>query len=88
LLPDEVLVRRSKASFDGAFWHEDSRRLAAEWHGDGVDAELVNPAALAAEWRRERPDPRTLTLLQAVWLARNARSAGEAVEQPLAGVAE
>ncbi len=40
---------------------------------------MVDAAALRAHWAGEVPDPHSLTLLQAAWLA----SAGDRVEQPL-----
>jgi asparagine synthase (glutamine-hydrolysing) len=69
VLPDPVLTRRSKAWFDEAFVSDESRRFAAGWTGTGVDTSLVDPERLAASWRAERPDPRSLLLMQAAWLA-------------------
>jgi asparagine synthetase B (glutamine-hydrolysing) len=69
VLPADVIARRSKAQFDGAFWHEPSRELAARWNGEGVDANLVDVERLHTEWRSDAPDPRTFTLLQSVKLA-------------------
>jgi asparagine synthetase B (glutamine-hydrolysing) len=86
LVPDDVLARRTKASFDGAFWNRHSRAFAAGWSGEGVDADLVDTDALRREWAQERPDARTFTLLQAAWLAANASAGRDRVEQPLAGV--
>ncbi|MBX9244525.1 hypothetical protein ICW40_06850, partial [Actinotalea ferrariae] len=67
LVPDVVVTRRSKAEFGGAFWGPGARAAAAAWDGGGVDPALVDPDALAAAWRSERPDGRTFTLLQHVW---------------------
>jgi asparagine synthase (glutamine-hydrolysing) len=86
LVPDDVLARRTKASFDGAFWNRHSRAFATGWGGGGVGADLVDTDALRREWAQERPDPRTFTLLQAAWLAGNASVGPDRVEQPLAGV--
>lgn len=69
LLPPALLARRSKASFDGAFWTAQARAFAAAWDGHGVDPALVDVAGLRAEWARERPDPHTFALLQQAWLA-------------------
>lgn len=66
LLPDEVLVRRSKAEFGRAFWGPAARAFAAGWDGTGVDTGMVDADALAAVWRSDRPDGRTFTLLQHV----------------------
>jgi asparagine synthetase B (glutamine-hydrolysing) len=68
LLPEAVIERRTKASFDRAFWNEPSRRFAAEWNGSGVDTDLVDPDALRSEWLSESPDPRSYTLAQSVWI--------------------
>ena len=70
LLPDAVLTRRSKGFFDEAFVSEPSREFAARWDGSGVDTSLVDPERLAEVWRAEHPDPRSLLLMQAAWLAR------------------
>jgi hypothetical protein len=86
LLPDDILARRTKASFDGAFWSRWSRAFAARWSGGGVDPGLVDLDALRREWARGQPDARTLTLLQSAWLADSSSAGGERVEQPLAGV--
>ncbi len=89
LLPDAVLARDSKASFDGAFWHRHSRAFAASWDGEAADTSLVDPDALRAEWAKERPDARTFTLLQAAWLERTRSSGGvEHVEQPLTRIGQ
>lgn len=69
LLPDAVLARRSKASFDAAFVSDHSRAFVASWSGDGIDSALVDVDRLAAIWHSGEPDVRTLSLLQAAWLA-------------------
>ena len=69
VLPDTILARCSKASFDGAFFSTPSRAFASSWTGGGVDLEMVDADRLAAEWRSENPDPRSFLLLQSVWLA-------------------
>jgi asparagine synthase (glutamine-hydrolysing) len=76
VLPEDVLARPTKASFDGAFWNAASRAFAARWDGSGVDPELVDADALRDEWRSEAPDPRSFTLAQSAWLA-----SGNGVEQ-------
>ncbi len=89
LLPDAILARETKASFDGAFWNRHSRAFAASWNGEAADPALVDADALRAEWAQERPDARTFTLLQAAWLER-ARASGrvEHVEQPLTRISQ
>jgi len=69
LLPEVVLSRASKAHFDEAFISDHSRSFAAGWTGDGVDGTIVDPEALAREWRSEHPDARSLLLMQAAWLS-------------------
>jgi asparagine synthase (glutamine-hydrolysing) len=80
VLPDDVLARSSKASFDGAFWNDSSRAFASGWDGRGVDQALVDVDALREEWASESPDPRSFTLAQSVWLAVHGGS-GNGLEQ-------
>lgn len=63
-----VLTRGDKAHFDEAFAAEHTREFAATWDGAGVDRWLVDVERLALTWRAEVPDPRSLQLLQSVWL--------------------
>ena len=89
VLPEAVRSRRTKASFDGAFWHAHSRELAGRWAGEGVDTRLVDVDRLREQWASDAPDPRTYTLLQSVKVALDLRSsAGERGDQPLARVVE
>lgn len=69
VLPDSVLARRSKATFDGAFCSHHSRAFAARWTGSGVDRSLVDAQRVADVWNAVRPDPRSFSLMQAAWLA-------------------
>jgi asparagine synthetase B (glutamine-hydrolysing) len=69
LLPQDVTARRSKSTYDLAFWTSHSRRLVESWDGNTVDPELVDPEALRAEWSQPNPDSRSLLLLQQVALA-------------------
>ena len=69
VLPPDVIARRTKAAFEGAFWHEYSRALVERWQGEGVDESLVDVERLAAEWQSDAPDPRTYTLLQSIKVA-------------------
>jgi asparagine synthetase B (glutamine-hydrolysing) len=87
LLPEKLLTRGSKASFDRAFWSRHSRELVERWEGQGIDEELVDGEALRAMWATDDPDPRSFTLLQAVWLALEdgARSARGDLEQAVTG---
>lgn len=69
VLPEPVLARCSKATFDEAFCSRHSRAFAAAWTGGGVDTSLVDSDRVAAVWNAVRPDPRSLSLMQAAWLA-------------------
>ena len=69
VLPDAVLSRRSKAFFDEAFISDHTRAFASGWNGAGVDPTLVDLDRLGEEWRSDHPDPRSLLLIQAAWLA-------------------
>ena len=68
VLPDELLDRQTKASFDAAYFGSASRRFAERWSGGGVDAELVDPEALRREWLEPVPDFRSALPLQLAWL--------------------
>jgi asparagine synthase (glutamine-hydrolysing) len=78
LLPQDVYERRSKASFNRAFFGAHSRALADEWEPAEVDEELVDVDALRAVWQEQAPDGRTFTLLQSIWLGRHERASTEA----------
>ncbi len=86
LLPEPVLARTSKATFDHAFWNRHSRVFAASWQGEGVDAEIVDTEALRREWMSPAPNPRSYLLAQAAWLE-GTRSAGasDELEQDVGG---
>lgn len=87
LLPDEVLVRPTKASLDRPFWNRHSRAFVASWDGRGVDPALVDPAALRATWSAPAPHAGSSTLLQAAWLSRDGggTSGRQHGEEPLDG---
>lgn len=78
VLPDEILRRSSKASFDRAYMGEPTRDFARGWDGSGVDTALVDPEALRAAWLSVRPSTLSGTLLQQAWLAAQPVSAGGA----------
>jgi hypothetical protein len=75
VLPEDVLSRSTKSSFDGAFFAAPSRAFAADWDGGGVDHAVVDVEALRAEWLGDAPDARSFLALQAAWLA--ARSGAQ-----------
>lgn len=76
LLPREVYERRTKASFNRAFFGPWARALVESWDGEGVDRALVDADALRAAWSQDVPDGRSFTLLQSLWLRSGSR--GEA----------
>lgn len=87
LLPEPVLARATKASFDEAFWNRHSRAFAASWDGSGVDAEVVDTELLRREWSSPAPNPRSYLLLQAAWLdgARSGGAASDEIEEQIGG---
>jgi asparagine synthetase B (glutamine-hydrolysing) len=89
LLPEPVLARSTKATFDEAFWNRHSRAFAASWQGVGVDTEVVDLEALRREWTSPMPNPRSYLLVQAAWLE-STRSGGarDALEQHVGGGVE
>jgi len=69
VLHPQVIERTTKAIFDelqGGRW---TREFALAWDGSGLDPALVDPEALRAEWLKPRPEYRSLTALNAAWLA-------------------
>lgn len=71
LLPDAVLARESKATFDAPFFNRQSRDFARRWDGRSVDLDLVDPDRLRAAWLSPRPPVGSAILLQATWLAQD-----------------
>lgn len=71
-LPDELLAREDKASFDEVFWHWRSRDFAARWDGGGLPHDLVDAEALRRHWGGATPAAASFTPLQLAAL----RSAG------------
>jgi asparagine synthetase B (glutamine-hydrolysing) len=69
LLPEPVLSRRAKASFNAAYFTDIARAFVASWDGSGVDQELVDVEALLAEWSEPNPSALSFGLLQEAWLA-------------------
>lgn len=68
LLPDRVVRRRTKGSFTDPLWTPTARSFAADWSGEGVDEELVDPVALRRQWLEEDRHLLSTTLLQQAWL--------------------
>ncbi len=86
LLPDDVLARRGKASFDEVFFSTHAREFVARWDGGGLPHELIDPARLKAHWLAPEPVAQSFLLLQAAWLAREASARG--VDEPLEAIGE
>jgi asparagine synthase (glutamine-hydrolysing) len=76
-LPDAVLARSSKATFEGVFWSRYSREFISQWDGKGVDESVVDPQALLEELRRPVPMAATSALLQDLWLQRDRGERGD-----------
>lgn len=73
VLPDEILRRSTKASFDRAYMGRSTREFAVGWDGSGVDPELVDPDELRRVWCADQPTTFSAVALHAAWLAGNAR---------------
>jgi asparagine synthase (glutamine-hydrolysing) len=69
VLPLEVAERPTKAVFDELHGGREAHAFAAAWNGEGLDAGLVDPEALRAEWSKPSPEYRSLTALNAAWVA-------------------
>jgi Asparagine synthase len=78
LLPEALLVRHTKATFDQPFWSTHSRELVACWSGEAVDTSLVDLDVLRDMWSSDAPDGRSFQLLQAVRLALDGTRPGSA----------
>jgi asparagine synthase (glutamine-hydrolysing) len=78
LLPDELIERRTKASFTDPLWTGTAKAFAQEWSGKGVDETLVDPEALRRHWLGEPRNLVSTPLLQAAWLHDHGRTAAGA----------
>lgn len=68
LLPNELLSRSTKASFNHAYFGALTRQFAQSWSGDGVDRDVVKVEVLKSLWGGDLPPAGTLPLLQSAWL--------------------
>ncbi len=68
-LPEALVARAEKASFDEVFIDTHARAFARDWEGTGVPVELVDVGALREHWRSDEPSCLSLTLMQAAWLS-------------------
>ncbi len=75
LLPDALILRRSKANFSNAFFNAFSRSFVETWSGQGLDGSLVDVERLLGTWRQPVVDARTYSLVQAAWCASLGRPA-------------
>ena len=85
LLPDAVLTRRSKASFDHIDRPELRLKLVERWSGEGVDPALVDLDVLRAVWSAPESDPSSASLLQSAWLALDGVESGAGETPELVG---
>lgn len=69
LLPQAIVARSSKTSFDKVFWSERARAFARDWDGRGVPHEWVDADELSSHWAGSNPSVPSSFLLQAAWLA-------------------
>lgn len=79
VIPAEVLHRRTKATFDGAFWGRHSRDFVRSLSTHELDSELVDGRQAINYWTADGGNPEaplaSSTLLQHVWLQRTDTSA-------------
>ncbi|NNE11584.1 MAG: asparagine synthase [Ilumatobacter sp.] len=69
LLPDAVISRTTKASFNHAYIGRHSIEFAQRWDGSGVDPEIVDVEQLRRAWLGTQPPAPTGPLLQQAWLS-------------------
>lgn len=69
VLPDAMLARETKASFNAALFGRHSRAFVTAWDGSGVDTDLVDADGLAQVWAGDHPHAMSLPLLQSAFLA-------------------
>ena len=72
LLPDALIARADKASFDAVFCNRHNREFARRWDGRGIPGDLVDAEVVRAHWLSESPLCRSLTLMQSAWLETSA----------------
>jgi asparagine synthase (glutamine-hydrolysing) len=79
VVPAQTLDRRTKATFDGAFWAGHSRDFALSLSPQELDSELVDGQRAIDYWTADGDGPEaplpSSTLLQHVWLERRSKSA-------------
>jgi asparagine synthase (glutamine-hydrolysing) len=75
VLPPQVIERTTKAVFDELHGGRVSRAFAQGWDGGGLDPAWVDVEELRREWLSPRPNYRSLTALNAAWLASEGHQA-------------
>ncbi|MGO9958489.1 MAG: asparagine synthase-related protein [Solirubrobacteraceae bacterium] len=74
LLPETIIARSGKAEFSGPFFGPATRGFSREWNGDaGPATELIDPGVLRSIWSSARPNFLCSSLLQAAWMASDAK---------------
>lgn len=73
LLPNALIQRRTKASFDDPLWTADTIEFARSWSGEGVEGRLVDAEKLRREWLSGRNNLISVLLLQSTWLADSSK---------------
>jgi asparagine synthetase B (glutamine-hydrolysing) len=69
VLPQAVLCRTTKASFNRAHTGAATREFARTWDGSGIDDHLVDVERLRNVWLSDEPTMATGVLLHSAWLA-------------------
>ena len=69
VLPEPVLSRSTKASFNRVHTGAATREFARGWDGSGVDTELVDVERLRSVWLSDEPTMAAGVLLHHAWLA-------------------
>ena len=73
LLPEALLSRSTKATFNAAYHGQATHEFAQRWDGTGVDAAVVDVDVLRSMWLADRVHAGTTALLQKAWLASHER---------------
>lgn len=72
LLPESIIERQDKGSFNTAYFTSTSRRFVQSWGGGGLDSSIVDPEELRKEWSAPTPAANSFMLLQQAWLSANS----------------
>ncbi len=71
LLPEALIARKDKATFDAPIFSDYTRDFVKSWGGEGLDPTMIDVPVLRARWSTVGPDIRTQLLLQTAWVAEN-----------------